>query len=112
MDFSRLNTPPQFRYISNTGDQRNHIFAGSAEPGKVRLLDLPHIKHLIGPGSEPGGISDLVPILQSMDLSKMIGNATVMASQTHIPIPAGGGLEVAGALGQALKAFIFIDFDR
>ena len=112
MDFSRLYAPSHLRHVSDTGDQRDHVFASSAESGKVRFFDLSHIEHLIGSGSEFGGVGDFVPILQGMDLPEMVGNATVVASQPHIPIPAGGGLEVAGALGQALKAFIFIDYDR
>ena len=46
-----------------------------------------------------------------MDLSKMIGYATVMASQPNISIPAGCKFEMAGAFGQALKALILIDLD-
>ena len=41
----------------------------------------------------------------------MVCHAPIMASKTDISIPAGGGLEVTGALGQTLQTFVLIDFN-
>lgn len=111
MDFSRLYTPSHLRHVSDTGDQRDHVFAGSAEPGKVRFFDLSHIEHLIGSGSESGGVGDFIAVLQGMDLPKVIGNASVVTGKPHISIPARGGFEVSCTLGQTFKALILIDLD-
>ena len=45
-----------------------------------------------------------------MDLSKVIGDAAVMASQAHITIPTGCRLKMAGTFCKALQALVFIDF--
>ena len=50
-------------------------------------------------------------ILQCVDLTKVVCHAPIMASKTDISIPAGGGLEVTGALGQTLQTFVLIDFN-
>ena len=111
MDFSRLYAPSHLRDVSDTGNQRDHILTGSAEPGEIRFFDLPHIEHLIDPCAESGGVGDFIAVLQGMDLPKVIGNASVVTGKPHISIPARGGFEVSCTLGQTLKALNLIDLD-
>ena len=109
--FPRLYAPAQFRLVSDTGDERDHVLAGATESGKIGLQDLANIKDFIGPLAQFGRVADGVAILQGVDLTEVVGNAPVMTGKSNISIPAGGGLEVTGALGQTLQAFVLIDFN-
>ena len=79
--------------------------------GEVRLLDLANIEDLICSGAKLGGIGNPLPIFQSVNSTEMIGNASVMTCKSNITIPAGGGLEVSRAFGQAFQTLVLIDFD-
>ena len=103
--------PAHLRHISDTGDQRDHILAAPAQAGEIRFFNLPHIEHLIGARAELRGVSDLVAVLQGVDLSKVVGHTSVMARKPNIAVPAGGGFEMPGAFGKALQAFVLIHLD-
>lgn len=110
-NFPRLYAPAQLGLVSDTGDERDHVLAGATESGKIGLQDLANIKDFIGPLAQFGREGDGVAILQGVDLTKVVCHAPIMASKTDISIPAGGGLEVTGALGQTLQTFALIDFN-
>ena len=109
--FPRLYAPAQFRLVSDTGDERDHIFAGTAKSGKISLQDLTDVEDFVGALAQFGREGDGVAIIQCVDLTKVVCHAPIMASKTDISIPAGGGLEVTGALGQTLQTFVLIDFN-
>lgn len=74
-------------------------------PGEIRFFNLPHIEHLIGARAELRGVSDLVAVLQGVDLSKVVGHTSVMARKPNIAVPAGGGFEMPGAFGNGSPGF-------
>ena len=53
----------------------------------------------------------MVSSLQSVNFTKVVCHASVVAGDSHVAIPAGSGFEMPRSFRQALQAFRLTDFD-
>ena len=81
---SCLHAPAVIGLVHHTGDEGDDILAAVIQHGNIVLADLRHGIDFVGPGSQLSCQLDGITHIQRVDLSEVVGHASVVGRQRRI----------------------------